>query len=86
MKQDASYFDGQEPSLLYIAKRLKDATALEELLTRSGVDYGVEADEYEGGVVFRRNRIGAFFYVLPEHREHAAQILQENGYAPSRVE
>jgi len=86
MRQEPSYFEGHEPSLLYIAKRLKDAEALEALLTRSDIDYGVEADEYEGGVVFRRNRVGAFFYVLAEHREAAAKILLDNGYAPSRVE
>ncbi|HXJ42678.1 MAG TPA: hypothetical protein VNH18_25580 [Bryobacteraceae bacterium] len=86
MKQESSYFEGQEPQLLYIAKRLKDATELEALLTEAGVDYGVEADEYEGGVVFRRTRVGAFFYVLPEVREQAAQVMLERGFVPSRVE
>jgi hypothetical protein len=86
MRQESSYFEGQEPSLLYIAKKLRDAKALEELLTEAGVDYGVETDEYEGGVVFRRSRVGAFFYVLPEVREHAARILLDKGYAPSRLE
>ena len=86
MRQESSFFDGHEPSLLYIAKKLRDAKALEDLLTEAGVDYGVETDEYEGGVVFRRTRIGAFFYVLPEVRERAGQLLVEKGYAPSRVE
>jgi hypothetical protein len=86
MRQESSYFEGHEPSLLYIAKKLRDAKALEELLTEAGLDYGVETDEYEGGVVFRRSRVGAFFYVLPEVREHAARILIDKGYAPSRVE
>lgn len=86
MRRDPDWFDGCEPSLLYIAKKLKDATALEELLTSSEIDYGVEVDEYEGGVVFRRQRAGAFFYVRPEHREAAAQVLLTNGFAPSRAE
>jgi hypothetical protein len=86
LRQEPSYFDGQEPSLLYIAKKLRDAKALEVLLTEAGIDYGVETDEYEGGVVFRRTRIGAFFYVLPEVRERAAQVLLDKGYAPSRIE
>lgn len=86
MRQESSYFEGHEPSLLYIAKRLRDAKALEDLLTHAGIDYGVETDEYEGGVVFRRARVGAFFYVLPEFRERAAQVLIEKGFAPSRVE
>jgi hypothetical protein len=86
MRQDSSFFEDQEPSLLYIAKKLRDAKAVEELLTAEGVDYGVETDEYEGGVVFRRTRVGAFFYVLPEARDRAAQLLTDKGYVPSRVE
>ena len=49
MKQEAAFFDGKEPVLIYIAKRLKDALKLEGLLTEAGLDYGVEADEYRGG-------------------------------------
>ena len=32
MKQDASYFDGHEPVLIYIAKKLRDALRLETVL------------------------------------------------------
>ena len=31
MKQDASYFEGKEPALVYIAKRLSDALRLETI-------------------------------------------------------
>ena len=53
MKQEPAYFEGQEPILIYIAKKLKDALQLEDLFTAAGVDYGVEADEYRAGVIFR---------------------------------
>ena len=86
MRQESTFFEGQEPSLLYIAKSLRDAKDLEDILTAEGVDYGVETDEYEGGVVFRRTRVGAFFYVLPDTREQAAAILKSKGYTPSKVE
>jgi hypothetical protein len=82
MKQEASFFDGQEPVLIYIAKRLKDALQLESILTESGLDYGVEADEYRAGVVFRTVRAGAFFYVLPGAVDAAHDILRRNGYKP----
>src|SRR5207248_3039984 len=42
MKRDADFFEGAEPSLIYIAKKLHDALALEAILTAAGVDYGVE--------------------------------------------
>ena len=82
MKQDASFFDGKEPVLVYIAKKLKDALRLESALTAAGVDYGVEADEYRGGVIFRGTRIGAFFYVLPEVVDATHEVMRRNGYRP----
>jgi len=80
MKRDAEWFEGYEPELLYIAKKLRDATQLETVLTEAGIDFGVEADEYQGGVIFRRTRIGAFFYVRPETRDAARAVLKEKGY------
>ena len=82
MRQEASYFEGQDPTLVYIAKKLKDALKLEAIFTESGLDYGVEADEYRGGVVFRSVRAGAFFYVLPEAVAAAHEIMQRHGYKP----
>lgn len=84
MKQEPSHFDGVEPELLFVAKKLREALALETLLNDSGIDYGVEADEYTGGVVFKSTRIGAFFYVRPEIREAAVTILLANGYVPAK--
>ena len=82
MKQDAAFFEGQEPVLIYIAKRLRDALRLEALLTEAGVDYGVEADEYRGGIIFRSARTGAFFYVLPQARTAALETMRRSGYRP----
>jgi hypothetical protein len=82
MKQAPAYFEGKEPVLVYIAKKLKDALRLEEIFTAAGLDYGVEADEYRGGVIFRSVRAGAFFYVLPESVEPAYEIMRVNNYKP----
>jgi hypothetical protein len=82
MKQDAAFFTGYEPALVYIAKRLKDALRLESIFTTAGVDYGVEADEYRGGVIFRSLRVGAFFYVRPESVEAAHEVMRRNGFEP----
>jgi hypothetical protein len=82
MKQDASYFEGRTAVLVYIAKKLRDALRLESLLTEAGIDYGVEADEYRAGVVFRTSRAGAFFYVRPETVEAARRVMLANAYKP----
>jgi hypothetical protein len=82
MKQDAPFFEGKDPTLIYIAKKLKEALRLESIFTSAGLDYGVEADEYRGGVIFRSLRVGAFFYVLPESVEAAHEIMLRHGYKP----
>jgi hypothetical protein len=82
MNQPPEFFDGKDPVLIYIAKRLKDALKLEQILTEAGVDYGVEPDRYRGGFVFQSERVGAFFYVLDEAAEAARQVLASHGYRP----
>ena len=69
MKKDADYFSDStgglpaehKADLIFVAKRLKDATRLEDLLDAAGIDFGVEADEYQGGIIFKTARVGAFF-------------------------
>ncbi len=86
MKQEASYFENREPVLIYIAHKLRDALRLEGILDSAGLDYGVEPDEYRGGVIFRTVRVGAFFYVPAETAEAAREILRRNSYTPSEQE
>ncbi|HUA61568.1 MAG TPA: hypothetical protein VML19_22605 [Verrucomicrobiae bacterium] len=82
MKQEASFFENREAILIYIARKLRDAMRLETVLTQAGVDYGVEADEYRGGVVFSTTRIGAFFYVLPDAVAGARETMERAGFKP----
>jgi hypothetical protein len=82
MKQEASFFEDREAILIFIAKKLRDATRLESVLTEAGVDYAVEADEYRGGVVFATTRIGAFFYVLPDTVAAAREAMERAGFKP----
>ena len=79
MRRGRDYFDSEELDLFYIAKRLGEALKLEELLTARGVDYLVEPDRYLGGIIFRTERVGAFFYVAPGALESTREILAENG-------
>jgi hypothetical protein len=82
MKQDATFFEGKDAVLVYVAKRLRDALKLEAVLTDAGLDYGVEADYYQGGIIFRTQRIGAFFYVLPDAVSATHDVMREHGYKP----
>jgi hypothetical protein len=84
MKKEADYFEDVEPQLVFVAKRLKDALALESVLTAADVNYAVEPDEYQGGLIFKSIRIGAFFYVRPEEKDRALAVMLENGYVPMK--
>ena len=82
MRREPDFFGDQELELIYIAKKLREAKALEELLRERLVDYLVEPDTYTGGVIFRSTRIGAFFYVLSRDLERARMTMSQNGYRP----
>ena len=85
MRQEPDFFGEEELELIYIAKKLKEALALEDLFTKHGVDYLVEPDHYQGGVLFKRARIGAFFYVAPESESAARALMSRNGYEPYQM-
>lgn len=74
--------EGEQP--IYVARTLADAQRLERIFETAGIQYDVEPDSYQGGIIFRSSRIGAFFYVDPEIRERALSIMQENGFRPIR--
>ena len=82
MRREQDFFGDQELALVYIAKKLKEALALEELLTRAEFDYLVEPDRYRGGVIFQTERVGAFFYVTPEEEPRVREFLAANEYTP----
>ena len=86
MKRDTSFFAEGRAELVYIAKRLNDALRLESIFTAAGVDYGVEPDTYKGGIIFQSERVGAFFYVLPESVELARRVMREHKYRPHEPE
>ena len=80
MRRDPDFFADRELALIYIAKKLREALRLEGLLTERGVEYAVEPDTYKGGVIFASERIGAFFYVLPDTVEAARAVMQQHGF------
>ncbi len=82
MRQEPDHFGDLELVLLYIAKRLKEAQALERLFTDAGLDYLVEPDQYSGGIIFRSERVGAFFYVAPADEASAREVMRTGGYRP----
>jgi hypothetical protein len=85
LRREPDFFGEQELILVYVAKKLKEALRLEKLFTDAGLDYLVEPDKYSGGVIFRSERIGAFFYVAPENDAVARNLMHGDGFTPYEV-
>lgn len=86
MRQSPEFFGEEDLPLVYIAKKLKEALAIEKLLGDAGLDYLVEPEKYRGGVLFVSERVGAFFYVRPKDIENVGKLLTDSGYKPYREE
>ena len=82
MRQDEKFFVDQDLALVYIAKRLREAKRLEAILTAANLDYLVETDTYRGGFIFVSERVGAFFYVHPDHEEECRNVMTQNSFKP----
>ena len=82
MRRDPEHFGDRELNLIYVARKLKQALRLEQMLTDAGLDYCVEADRYWAGMILRRERVGAFFYVDPEIEASARATLERAGFEP----
>ena len=86
MRREPDHFGDQDLSLIYIAKKLKEALGVETLLTDAGLDYLVEPDKYMGGIIFQAERVGAFFYVAPSDEGAAKDALTRSGFKPYAIE
>jgi len=83
MRRPPEAFDEQDLTLLHVARKLRDALRLEQLLTDAGIDYVVESDEYSAGTLFPRMRVGAFFYVSSASYGDASDVLRRGGFTPA---
>jgi hypothetical protein len=82
MRQEPDFFGETELDLIFMARRLREALKLEDLLTNAGLDYLVETGTYTGGFFFKRDLTGAFFYVAPQYLERARALITENRMKP----
>jgi hypothetical protein len=61
MRCELEFFNGADLHLLYMARRLREALAVEMLLSQAQVEYFVEPGPYQGGLLFPRELTGAYF-------------------------
>lgn len=82
MRRESEFFGDIELSLVYLARALRDALKLEELLTAGAIDYLVETGTYTSGFLIRRELTGAYFYVSPGDEARTRELLSANGFKP----
>jgi hypothetical protein len=82
VRRDSDFFGDVELPLLYLARALRDALKLEDLLAAGGVDYLVETGMYTSGFLIRRELTGAYFYISPTDEARARDLLLANGFKP----
>ena len=83
MLREPEFFGDQELVLIYVAKRFREARAVEAALNEGNVDYTVSPEHYTGGVFFTSRRVGAFFYVSPASEPQARTWLMTHGFLPT---
>ena len=82
MRRETEYFGEAELHLIYMARRLRDALSLEDLLSSAGIDYLVETGTYTAGFLMRRDLTGVFFYVAPGDVEYTRELLLRHRLKP----
>lgn len=82
MRREPDFFGDPELTLVYLARVLRDALKLEEVLTAGGIDYLVETGTYTSGFLIRRELTGAYLYVSPADGARARELLAANGFKP----
>ena len=80
MRLEEADFDGQPLEVIFVARKLRDALRLEEVLTAEQVDYLVRTGVYGRGLLFRSSRIGAFFWVRETLAGACRDLLARHGF------
>ena len=80
MRREADFFGERELVLVYLARRLKQALAIEQIFNQAGVDYFLETGPYLSGLLFRTSKAGVFFYTTAEDEPKALALLLERGF------
>jgi hypothetical protein len=79
MRREPDFYGEEELILVYLARRLRDALAVEKIFEASGLDYALETGPYQSGLLFRSSKVGVYFYVRPQDAAQALTSLSKHG-------
>jgi hypothetical protein len=78
--------DLRDPERIFIARTLRQARQVEELLTQAGVDYVVQVEPYGRSFLFGTIRHGAAFYLAAAQAAYCRERLIVAGFGKGVVE
>jgi hypothetical protein len=78
--------DLQDLERVFIARTLRQARKVEDLLTEAGIDYAVQVEPYGRSLLFGTIRHGAAFYVAAAQGTHCRDLLIRAGFGKGVVE
>ena len=88
MRRDEDDFGEEELELIHISRKLKEAKAVEALLTELEIDYLVEPRTFRATLflVIPVERVGAYFYVRILEAPDCREVLASRGHTIVEVE
>jgi hypothetical protein len=76
----------RDPERVFVAKTLRQARQVEELLTQAGVDYVVQVEAYGRSFLFGTLKHGAAFYVTTTQALYCRERLVAAGFGKGVVD
>jgi hypothetical protein len=76
---DLEQFSDLNISRIYIAKNIKEAQSIENLLTEKNIDYALSVEPFLPPSLLQSERMGAAFYVESTQSDICRQIIVDQG-------
>jgi hypothetical protein len=77
-KYDPAEFEDIDARLIFLARTIKEAERVEQILNDQGIDFTVQLEFYLAGILFTRERAGIGFYVYADQAESCRELLRRN--------
>ncbi|HUE89818.1 MAG TPA: hypothetical protein VMO26_27385 [Vicinamibacterales bacterium] len=76
----------RDPESIALARTLRDAKTVEDLLTQAGVDYVVQVETYAHSFLFGTPRHGAVFYVTASQASYCRARMSDAGLGKAVID
>ena len=82
---DLENFSDRSITRIYIAKNIKEAQSIENLLTQKNIDYALSVEPFLPPSLLQSERMGAAFYVESAQSDICRQLITDQGWGAGIV-